>query len=122
MKIPNLEDLKYSAGLLEGEGSFQILKNDRTIRIGITMNDKDVLDYIQSLWDSGHIYGPYFRDPVKYPHCNPSWRWQISRQKEVYEVCVAVYPFMGIRRKTQIQKVIDWFEIKENLHATTKMR
>lgn len=109
MKIPTKDWILYTAGLLEGEGSFQLVHNAKYTRISITMNDKDVLDNIRDLWDAGKVYGPYIRNPIKYPNCQPSYRWQVYRKEEVYLLCVLVKEFMGIRRNKQITKVLDWY-------------
>ena len=115
-RIPEREDLAWLAGLLEGEGSFQVGVNGRVrpdgtqatrIRIATRMTDEDVLRKAQDMTGMGKFYKvrrdkDYYKD-----HWKDAWNWEINKKNHVYALCVAVYPFMGQRRRAKIRDLID---------------
>lgn len=97
------ENISWLAGLLEGEGCFQV-RNGCSIDITLNMTDRDVVERAHSVSGVGYFLGPYLRGDYK-----PIWRWRVSRGDHVYAICVAVLPFMLARRSAKILEVMSAF-------------
>ena len=108
------EDIIWLAGLLEGEGSFQIAKqpNGNTTRheISISMTDKDIIKRASKIM-GGNItqYDPNTHPSNKSRKCQLIYRVRNGRKLEVYAILSAIYSFMGLRRKNQIEKLMEDF-------------
>lgn len=106
------KDLYWVAGLLEGEGSFNISKQTshgrhyQYARVMCNMSDEDVIRKLHRVTGLGTLGGPYKAPGKKRQHWNPMWRWTVAAQKEVGVVLNAVYPLMGDRRQKQIRDVL----------------
>lgn len=101
------ENIVWLAGLLEGEGSFHV-KGSGKIVIQLGMTDEDVVRKSAFLAGCGAVNGPY---QSKRYNCKPIWAWKVSKGAHCYALCTAIYPFMGVRRKSQIELLMKaWFE------------
>lgn len=106
-----LVDVVWAAGLLEGEGSFQ-LQTGKSLRTGkhrplvtCQMTDKDVLEKLQQIF-GGAIYDTKHR----VAHHKRSWLWSVSGDLAA-EVMRAVRPYMGERRSKAIDAaLVAWDE------------
>lgn len=92
------EDLIWLAGLLEGEGTFD-LKSGRYPRVRVEMTDRDVVGRVASLFGSSIRSTPRAR-PFK-----SVWHAEKSGP-EAAAVMLAVLPFMGARRSGKIADII----------------
>jgi len=108
------------AGLLEGEGYFGIIRSTvkaktyRYARVGVSMTDHDVVARVAGLLDATVV-------SVK-----PSG---VSRLQQYRAVLVgqravslmrAVYPFMGLRRRAQIDGVLDFERARPDPNAARR--
>ena len=112
--------LAWLAGLLEGEGSFMISfsrrgdKKYKYARIGIQMTDLDVIEKVRDIFQSKI----FTYEQQKRPHINSSktmYRLWLDGKNAV-ELMKLVCPFMGKRRRSQINVVLSQhgtFEIRE---------
>lgn len=101
------ENIAWLAGLLEGEGCFAHYRlPDGTLRltIAVSMTDEDVVRKAWAIAGAGQICGPM--KSRRNPEHKPFWRVNVVRQKHVYALCVALYPFMGARRAAKIEDMI----------------
>ncbi len=98
----NKTDIAWAAGLLEGEGYFRVRKNE--IAVMCHMTDFDVLESLKEKI-GGTIHGPYKRPGNR----KDSARWALSNKFQVYAFIVAIYQFMGTRRKQRIREMIRYF-------------
>ncbi len=96
----NPTDLAWAAGLLEGEGCFHTTL-DRP-RISVNMTDEDVLLRLQKVLGCGRLSGPH---TYGLGH-KPVWRYDLSRQDQVYAVTAAVYSQLGERRRAKARELI----------------
>lgn len=91
------DDVVWLAGLLEGEGSFD-LQRGRYPRVRLAMTDRDVVGRAATL------FGSSIRLTLRVPH-KPTWHAEIQGERAV-EVMRAVLPFMGARRSQRIAEVL----------------
>lgn len=96
----SLKDIYWSAGFLDGEGSFQFIKN--TARISAPQNSPEVLYKLQTFF-GGHIY--------ETPQLN-NWSWFLYSNPAI-GVMYTIYNLMSDKRKNEIKNVINlWRESK----------
>lgn len=101
------ENLYWAAGLLEGEGSFQVSSSTSTPFISCGMTDLDVLERLQEIL-GGNLYGPFQgRD-----HHKPSWTWMLKGRASV-SVMELLKPLMGSRRQSQIDHSLSTWGAKQ---------
>jgi len=116
----NRESLIWAAGILEGEGSFSVGnkthlgvngypegKKYPNIKIRCSMTDEDIITHLKEALIFGSVTGPYQRNPLH----KPLWRYACYKKSQVFALGVALYPWMGERRKAQIRKQIEVFRI-----------
>jgi hypothetical protein len=105
MSLENLSnydiiEIAWAAGLIEGEGTFTNKKYHKQIRVG--MVDKDILVRLERIFKCGK---------VRYSHNTitdkPFYVWSVGKRNQVKEVCLLILPFMGERRSSKIQEVIN---------------
>ncbi len=96
--------LAWVAGLLEGEGSFMV-KGDKHRSVGVkcNMTDEDTIVRLAEWTGLGKTNGPYLE---KYRKRKPVWVWNLSARADVYRLCQAILPLMGLRRSVRIREVI----------------
>lgn len=92
------DDLLWLAGLLEGEGCFD-LHRGRYPRVRLGMTDRDVVGRAATL------FGSRVRLTLKPAPASATWHTEISGSR-AEEVMEAVLPFMGARRSAKIATVL----------------
>lgn len=99
-------EIGWFIGLFEGEGSCCSTgghyRNDAQISISQHVRCREVLDRIVTLTGKGKVYGPY----------GSMCRWMCTKRTDVKELILLMYPHLSIRRKEQVQKVLDLFDKK----------
>ena len=105
----SLGDLKWLAGLLEGEGCFTAISQGTGMRpkhpvILLTMSDKDVVQKAARLLD-GRKVSKMYTPTMKSRGAKPCWRAQVTCTRAV-DWMKKLYPFMGKRRKTRIRQLV----------------
>lgn len=113
-KVPaDVVRLAWAAGLIEGEGCILALPGRKSAYDGgqlyvftlkVVMSDGDVLERLRDAFAIGEVT-PYRNTQGlgrKQLH-----RWEIRRRDAVEAICRAIYPFMGQRRRAQIDYVLD---------------
>lgn len=117
------ENLAWAAGFLEGEGCFSCSKRKYknrpnkeyyyiSIQAGQNIRSKDCLVKLQNIL-GGNITGPYNNKQNKKKQ-DEMITWTISSQHLAYAVCVALFPFMCLRRQTKIIELIEAFKLNKN--------
>lgn len=96
--------LAWTAGLLEGEGSFSTYGSGNTPRIAASSTDKDVLEQLV-FFAGGRIY------PLKKrkSHWKDAWVWVLTCDEAV-SLMQNLLPWLGKRRK---QRVVECLQIVE---------
>ena len=99
MLIMRAKDIYWLAGILEGEGCFNLARNSIQVRCGMT--DKDTIEKISLLLQS-KIYTGHT------PAGKPYYSVQIGGV-QAYQIMCTIYSLMSIRRKTKILSIVtDW--------------
>jgi hypothetical protein len=102
--------IAWAAGMLEGEGSFCVVKDKRfncaRLCISVDSKDKETVAYLQKIF-GGTLHGPYKANRQN-PNQQPLFKWQICRKKDVALVLNDVYDFLSSRRKVQADKILDY--------------
>lgn len=117
------ENLAWLAGLLEGEGSFMLAKG-RLPALRVGMTDEDVIRHAHSIAGVGQVSGPFHKRRADGGgFYKDIWVWYCGNQYHSYALMVALLPWLGERRRNQIQKAIDgwkaWVPIRK-LHQANK--
>ncbi len=109
------ENIAWIAGIIEGEGCFQMTNN--AINIVVNMTDEDVIRKIHRLSGLGRFWGPLENPPHK-----PMYRWRVSDGFGVYAMLAAIHPYLGVRRQTRCEELMRWFAKrkvwKSKIHGT----
>lgn len=108
-------NIAWVAGIIEGEGNFNLRKDSKSARIRVRMTDKDVLDKLLQITKIGKINGPYKRNNPKW---KDSWDWTVGIKKEFIELSYAILPWLLSRRKSVCLYILS---IVENKNALKKM-
>lgn len=98
------EDLIWLAGIFEGEGCITI-RAGKTATLTVSMTDEDVVLRVQQAAKLGTVNGPYNKGPGR----KPMWTWDLHRREHVYALLVAMYPWLGNRRKEKAREVFTIF-------------
>ena len=99
-------EIAWLAGILEGEGCFDIYENNYNKnypRLRIEMCDKDVLDRIKSIIDGG---GEVIEHDRGNPKHNKTYSYSLSSKNKLKEVLTDILPYMGERRKEKIEELL----------------
>jgi hypothetical protein len=113
--MKKIEDIIWTAGLLEGEGSFLTKTNAHRPIVSCQMTDKDVIDNLQKIW-GGAIY---HSTPRKSGY-KEAWHWQVGGE-DAAELMTLVLPYMFSRRSEKIVSVLNIWNIqKEKLNSISK--
>lgn len=114
-------DLAYIAGLMDGEGSYCVLKanTEETMRqtnrknpmyyavIRIGMVQKEPLEFIQQTLGIGILRDEGVRKDR--PTYQPMYRWTVHKKAHIYEVCKKLLPYARVKRR-QMQNILELFE------------
>lgn len=97
-ELGNRYDVVWLAGLLEGEGTFD-LHRGKYPRVRVAMTDRDVVGRAATL------LGARVRLSLKPSPYKSTWHAEVSGAKAV-AVMEAVLPFMGSRRSGKIAEIL----------------
>jgi hypothetical protein len=104
--------IAWAAGVIEGEGSFSVrFRRKSTVddrqyygfRVRVVMTDLDVVERVRDVFRCGHMDSYANTGGLGTKRL---YRWDVSRAEDVRAVCTVIYPFMGKRRKAQIDHVL----------------
>ncbi len=95
------DDVIWLAGLLEGEGTFD-LQRGKYPRVRLAMTDRDVVGRAATL------FGSTIRLTLRPAPASPIWHAEIQGAPAV-EIMRAVLPFMGSRRSGRIAQILSEF-------------
>lgn len=99
----------WAAGLIEGEGCFSLVKNykakgGKSGKLCVQMNDLDILERLQSIFNCGKIY---YRKPRG--NSKESWMWTVYRRDDLVRVATSVLPLLGKRRTEKVKEVLEYY-------------
>lgn len=110
---PNTEELKWAAGLFDGEGTIGVRKNGnksgyRRIGIGLGMTDHNVVRRFADAVQLGVLREqPYVQS--KYPSAKPVWRWRADNFEEVQAVVAQLWSWLsGPKREQARRAILSW--------------
>ena len=88
------EDIIYAAGFIDGEGCITT-STGRTFRITIANTNKDVLDWLQSIF-GGHVNNQHLPKNTKH---NIAWKWVICAGDKLVLFLDLVAPYLRIKKR-----------------------
>lgn len=97
----------WLAGLFEGEACFSMSVDKRSgvpsCRIHFESTDLDIVKRVKS-----NFRGNYYENkaPSKPKHYQRSWRWQLNKKQEVYDLLILIKPYMSVRRRKRINELL----------------
>lgn len=111
------EEAAWVAGLLEGEGSFELTDSANRRRLGVVcaMSDRDVVERLLTVVGAGRIY---VRTPQPPRGNKTMYAWTLTNRPEVAQLISEIRPFMGERRSAKIDAMLTW----NALNPVTKWR
>lgn len=102
----------WAAGIIEGEGCILSALRSQpasqsqgkyiAIRVRVVMTDRDVVERLRDIFGIGRVF-PYRN--TQGLGTKQLFRWDASSRKDVTAVCDAIYPWMGVRRRAQINRL-----------------
>jgi hypothetical protein len=108
--MAKVAEIAWLAGLLEGDGSFQLHDNgskgkkNKCPLIALSMLDLDVVERVSKIF--GCNIGKYLT-PKKDKYIYTA---RTGKRSIVEPLILALYPYMGARRKEQINKMFTWYD------------
>jgi len=102
------DDLRWLAGLLDGEGSFQGTLGKRVYpSIKLAMTDRDIVQRVADVWET-NVNGY----PI--PSGKVSYETRINGERAV-DMMMQLYPYLASRRRAKIREVaaLYWQSRKE---------
>ena len=100
-------EIAWAAGLFEGEGYITIFHMEGhvlpTIRLGITMTDRDVLEHFCRVVECGRVTGEH---RFGREHHKPTFRWSIGNRKDCERILLMFLPWLGERRATKAREML----------------
>lgn len=106
MTIPNRDDIVWLAGLLEGEGCFDLHKGVSP-RVRLTMTDRDVVGRAASL------FGSTARLTLRAAPTRSTWHAE-KQGEAAAQIMAAVLPYMGARRSAKIAEVLAAYRLRRS--------
>lgn len=105
-----MDSVDWLAGLLEGEGSFVEFADTNSdmwrCKVYLKMTDLDIIERAQQA--AGGVGTICKANPPSKPgHWKDSWQWQVQSVPDAIYVMLGVLPFMGQRRSTKIEEILD---------------
>jgi hypothetical protein len=109
-------NLMWVAGVLLGEGCFSPhirRSGDREgevqLRILCSMTDKDIIFLLREITGSGSVRGPVVHKALKLngEQRLPLWSWEVRKQLDVYELDIALSPYLGEHKRRDIEKAFE---------------
>ena len=103
----NREEVIWAAGLFEGEGTITIARlpsGKQYPRIKVKMTDEDVIAKFASIFDM--TYRSVQKDKSWQEHWKDAWYTDCTGKK-AYAVLMAIYPWLGTRRRTRVREAIN---------------
>ncbi len=114
-------DLAYIAGLMDGEGSYCILKSEteETLRqthrkspvhycvIRIGMVQREPMEFIYKTFGFGYVRDEGVRKDR--PTYQAMYRWTIHKKEHVLDVCESLLPYSKVK-KAQIENMIEFLK------------
>mgnify|MGYP001574254735 FL=1 len=93
-------DIHWSAGLIDGEGSFFLNTKSASPRVSAQMADEDTIRKLHRIW-GGCVYFL----PRRKSHWSDMWVWTLNGRRAA-GVMMTLYVLMSARRKAKIESVI----------------
>ena len=110
MKYTEEGDIKWAAGLFEGEGYLYYNKQNQSWTIGIEMTDKDVIEKLSDMWDISFTTSKRLNRPDH--HLQP-YHARVSARSKIFAIVCNIYPYLGARRRQKCDEFLEWYAAKE---------
>lgn len=107
------KDVFWLAGILEGEGCFQIRKSGG-VSIELCMTDKDVVERFRSVCGVGTMGKPRLLKSGK-----TAYQWSVTNQADAVGLMMTLLPVMGERRSKKIRECLEYWNARP-LRASLK--
>lgn len=108
--MDELQRVTWFAGLFEGEGSFNFLR-EQPKAMSIQMTDEDVLLRVQE-----YFGGTIFKVTKRQPHWKDCWKWTITGEKST-ALAGLILPYLGSRRSARGKEYIEKYRTIEQYQA-----
>jgi LAGLIDADG-like domain len=89
--------LAWTAGLVEGEGTFTNSTSSSVLRV--VMTDLDVLERLEQITGVGYVRSI----PSRQSHHKQAYSWTVKRREHLEPLAKLLWPLMGERRRRQME-------------------
>lgn len=114
----SVKDIAFTAGILEGEGTFCL--NNNSPRLAVAMTDLDVVECVRNIIDKTKIISPYIaKDCVDGFERKPRYTFTLVGDLAI-QWMMTVYSLMGLRRKSKIRELIHHWKINDEKLSVIK--
>lgn len=96
----------YIAGIIDGEGSICLTKNQSSTKFAVSVNmcDREAIDFIAKYY-GGNIY---FCDRKNEGNRRDSWKWERSHNSAA-QFLIDILPYLVVkRRRAEVVLACDW--------------
>ena len=99
------EKLAYLTGVFDGEGCIVLTEPPKILafKLSVQSTDSDIIHQFQDFF-GGYIYKMQLGSLGK----KESWRWQVSKRKEVERILRMMLPYLCERRKTRALELLNY--------------
>ena len=101
-----LEDFRWLAGLLEGEGAFMWLRRQRTLKVYLGMTDRDIMERARALIGKTRPSYGVNHKPASNRPTRKTMYVLYAHGARAAGLMMSFYTLMGFRRKAQIKKAL----------------
>lgn len=101
-------DIAWVAGIIEGEGCFNIRRTAGKYPLAIcsvSMTDFDVIQRLHEVTGIGRVGS--LRVDKRGSQRKPTLNWTVAKKRDMARLMLAVYPLMGERRRKKIAEAIE---------------
>ena len=98
---PNLKEIHWLAGFLEGEGAFGSRNRGQSIKVQVSSTDYEPLQKCLRFF-GGRVYGPYKHNKERW---SDYWQW-ITHGPRATGIMMTVLPLLSPRRQEQIDQAL----------------
>ena len=102
--------VRWLAGILEGEGTFSLVGRNGEPVIKLKMTDLDVIEHVRAIVDPHKAYAVTLSQE---DNRKPAYTITLNGTRAI-QWMMTIYPLMGLRRKTRIRELLFVWKLKKS--------
>lgn len=106
----SVKEIAWVAGILEGEGTFCL--NNESVRFALAMTDLDIVEKVRNIVDKTKIISSHSEQNSKDGYERKTRYTFTVIGDHAISWMMTIYPLMGLRRKTKIRELLQYWKVK----------